>query len=80
MSRTTFTLSLIAIAMLMWFLVAVYLAQPRLPDPVFMIDEPEVGPAVFPAQAAPEAAPQMLFVPCPLSPQNLPVVNPEDEA
>lgn len=47
-------------------------------DPPLAADARSPGAWRFEAaSAAPLAAPQMLFAPCPLTPQNLPIVPPE---
>jgi hypothetical protein len=80
MSRTGFAISMFAICMLMWLMVALYLNQPALPEPVIPVDEPDAGAAIFPTGAEPDAMPQMLLVPCPLTPRSLPIVDPERTA
>jgi hypothetical protein len=67
------------IAFIVWICVALYIMHQRQPE-VILIEEVDAGPGMFPLQAEDQAAPHMLISPCPLTPQNVPVVDPERTA
>jgi hypothetical protein len=79
MSRLLRAMVLLVLVWVSWVGFAFYTASQRTPDMIY-VREPDAGPGIFPMQAKDHAAPHMLVSPCPLTPQNVPIVPPERNA
>lgn len=75
------TAVMLLLAFVSWVGVAFYIYFDRQPDPlpVITIQEPDTGPFRS-IEYEPGAAPHMLLTPCPLTIQNVPIVEPERKA
>lgn len=76
MSRTGLALCVVVTIMSLWFMTALYMSQPQTPEPVYWIEEPDAGSGILPAEDD-TLPPRMFAAPCPIGPQNIPVVPPE---